>query len=156
VVKLIDFGMASTTGRATMAAGKRSYIAPELHKQVAPDCDAFLCDSFSIGVAIFALACRSYPWDMTKAGHCRKFDYVAQHGLRQYLGKRKASQNSDDRLTDVLSEPLVELLEGLLAFEPEGRMGFHFGAKRRDEVKQIEASASSDLTVWDFAWTNTC
>lgn len=118
-IKLIDFGMA-TVARTCKGEvrGKLAYRAPEMHME-APY-DSFLIDAFSLGVVVFAMAARDYPWTSTKRGNCRFFEYVSKFGFRQFVSKRKL-RGGTVYLGEVFSEDLVDLLDGLLELQPERR-----------------------------------
>jgi len=119
-VKLIDFGMATARRHLTSnTRGKAGYQAPEMHKEC--EHDGFLVDSFALGVVLFALATRQYPWRSTLPGDCRSFSYVRKHGLRAYLQRKQLLQMGSEAAS-ILSEPLVQLLEGLLALDPDKRL----------------------------------
>lgn len=121
-IKVIDFGMATTSRYVRgiqEAGGKPSYMAPELHQDVS--CDAFLADAFSLGVVIYTLLLQDYPWMATKPDCCKRFQYVEKHGLRAYMTKQKL-RGTQLKIGDCLSEPLKELLEGLLQFDPALRL----------------------------------
>lgn len=143
-VKLIDFGMASLSQWCHGSGGKRSYIAPEQYPD--EEHDGFLSDTFSLGVSLFTLATRAYPWDSTREGCCKRFTFIAAHGLRAYVARRKASQHSDLRLAQVLSGPLVDLLEALLAMQPEGRMCLG------EQAYAWEMDLGRRASVWDTPW----
>jgi len=117
VPKIIDFGMASTSRFVHTTTGKKAYQAPELHGD--EPVDSFLADAFSMGVTIFAIYMKDYPW--TNTLDCKCFLYAKEHGIRGLLSKRKV-KNSSQRFIEVMSEPFVTLLEGLLCFEPSGRL----------------------------------
>lgn len=138
-VRLIDFSMASTSRRfRNCVRGKASYQAPELHAD--GEYDALLSDAFSLGVTIYAVLLKDYPWLSTRPGGCKCFEYVRKHGFRSYLAKRKL-RNSSARVADVMSEPLKQLLEGMLALEPADRLTLGeatWGTGRR--------------SVWDEPW----
>uniref|UniRef100_A0A7S1ATC9 Protein kinase domain-containing protein n=1 Tax=Noctiluca scintillans TaxID=2966 RepID=A0A7S1ATC9_NOCSC len=141
-VKLIDFGMASTERHfKNCVRGKASYQAPELHED--GEYDGFLSDAFSVGVTLYALLVRDYPWLSTRPGGCKCFGYVKKHGFRAYLAKRKL-RNSNRKVGDVMSEPLKELLEGLLSVDPESRL-----------TLGETASEAGRRSVWDLPWTRT-
>lgn len=110
-VKLIDFSMA-VVGKQSLAGpcGKASYQAPEMH--LGSPCNPFMYDLFSLGVAMFVMAARAYPWMSTMPGGCKKFVYARTHGFRAHLKKLKQ---------DAFSSTLTELLETVLAFEPAQR-----------------------------------
>lgn len=142
LIRIIDFGMASTTRHLqNCVRGKASYQAPELHAE--EEYDAFLSDAFSIGVTLYAALVKDYPWLSTRPGGCKCFEYVRKHGFRSYLDKRKL-RNSQARVGQVMSEPLKQLLEGLLALDPSERLTLG------------EASWASDGnerdSVWDEPW----
>lgn len=119
-VQIIDFGMASTGRRFRSGArGKASYQAPEMHVQ--DEYDGFSSDAFAAGVTLYAAFVNDYPWLSTRPGACKCFEYVRKHGFRAYLQKRKI-RNSGRAVAEHLSEPVVQLLEGLLALEPAHRL----------------------------------
>jgi serine/threonine protein kinase len=119
-IKLIDFGMSSTKKKSQGGPiGKSSYQAPELH--TGDQCDGFLCDVFSLGVAIYAMHVQDYPWVSTRPGQCKCFMYVEEHGFRAFVAQRKI-RNSQLTVGDCLSEGLQQLLEGMLAFDPAKRL----------------------------------
>jgi len=142
-VKLIDFSMASqcrwTRNRAGI--GKGPYLAPELHSG-SDSCDGFLSDAFALGVVLFVLVVKDYPWQSTKPGYCKGFGYVKRNGLRAYLQKRKLV-GTDTRLHELLSEPFAELLQGLL--EPDPR-------KRLTLGEQDFSQGRTRRSVWNCAW----
>mmetsp|Transcript_73601 Transcript_73601/g.204546 ORF Transcript_73601/g.204546 Transcript_73601/m.204546 type:complete len:424 (+) Transcript_73601:220-1491(+) len=119
-IRIIDFSMASTARVfRSCVRGKASYQAPELHTD--QDYDGYLSDVFSLGVTLYALLLKDYPWLSTRPGGCKCFEYVRKHGFRSYLAKRKL-RNSNARVGEFISEPLKQLLEGLLAFDPADRL----------------------------------
>eukprot|EP00931_Biecheleriopsis_adriatica_P053865 TRINITY_DN3162_c0_g1_i1.p1 TRINITY_DN3162_c0_g1~~TRINITY_DN3162_c0_g1_i1.p1 ORF type:complete len:366 (-),score=58.98 TRINITY_DN3162_c0_g1_i1:75-1130(-) len=117
-VQLIDFCVASVDGKQIFGArGKPSYIAPELHSNEL--CCPFACDVFSSGVVLYMLAMNSYPWMSTRPGGCKKFCYAQTHGLRALLTK---VLHAGRPVLKALSPCLLELLEGLLAFQVPQRL----------------------------------
>lgn len=140
-VHVIDFGM-TTTDRVQMRRkrGKASYQAPEMH--VDSEYDGFLSDGFAVGVTLFALLVKDYPWLATKPGGCKCFDFVQKHGLRAFLQKRKAREGGG-RLWECMSEPVVQLLEGLLDFDPTTRLTLGESAWSGEEQR---------ASVWDTLW----
>jgi len=142
-VKLIDFSMASQRRwtRHRRGIGKRPYLAPELHSG-SENCDGFLSDAFALGVALFMLVVKDCPWNSTKPGHCRVFGYVKRNGLHAYLQKRKLD-GTHTRLSDLLSEPFAELLQGLL--EPDPRRRLTLG-------EQDFSQGHAPRSVWDCSW----
>lgn len=137
-LRIIDFSMAST-GRMFQfcVRGKASYQAPELHKD--GYFDGFLADAFSVGVTIYAMMLKDYPWLSTRPSGCKCYDYVLKHGFRAYFQKRKL-RGTDSRVVDFMSENLQSLLEGLLCLDPAKRLTLGeetFGQRR---------------SVWDEPW----
>mmetsp|Transcript_127332 Transcript_127332/g.254370 ORF Transcript_127332/g.254370 Transcript_127332/m.254370 type:complete len:410 (+) Transcript_127332:111-1340(+) len=119
-IQVIDFSMASTSRRfSNCVRGKASYQAPELHTD--KEHDAYLSDIFALGVTLYAVLTKDYPWLSTRPGGCKCFDYARKHGFRAYLVKRKL-RNTNLVVADVVSEPLKQLLEGMLAFDPNQRL----------------------------------
>jgi serine/threonine protein kinase len=141
-VKLIDFGLATTERHAYERSGKKSYIAPEMRQEV--PYDTFLSDVFALGVTLFSLACREYPWNSTAPGGCKLYSYVAQHGLRQFMERRKV-YGSSEKIAEVISKPLAELLTGLLQFDPAKRCSL-------GEKCWADEEAVSRPSIWDVAW----
>jgi len=138
-IKIIDFSMASTARSfRNCIRGKASYQAPELHTD--QEYDAYLTDAFSLGVTLYAVLLKDYPWLSTRPGGCKCFEYVKKHGFRAYLAKRKL-RNSTQRVVEFMSEPLVCLLEGLLTFEPSERLTL--GERKW---------GSSRPSIWDLSW----
>jgi serine/threonine protein kinase len=120
-IRIIDFGVASTRRRQhDCVRGKVSYQAPEQH-QSGVEYDVFLCDVFALGVTLYAMAVKDYPWFSTKTGKCKCFDYAHQHGFQAYLSKRQV-RNTQYTVSDIMSQPLKQLLEGMLAFNPSERL----------------------------------
>ncbi|CAE7222820.1 hunk [Symbiodinium pilosum] len=137
-VKLIDFGMAYV-GRVcpavtSLGPGKPSYQAPELHLR--REYDGFQADSFALGVVVYAMAVGNYPWQSTKPGRSRIFDWVSCHGIRRYFHR------SD--IVDCFSPALIELMAELLHLLPSERTGL---VKSR-----CSSSKVSQRTVWDCQW----
>jgi len=140
-VKIIDFGMATIVRQCRREVrGKQSYQAPEMHND--DHYDAFLSDTFAIGVVLFAMAAQDYPWISTKRNTCQLFEYVSMFGFRRFLDKRKLRKGNGEHLRDVFSEPLVELLEGLLQIEPA----------KRFTLGESCWHAKGLTSVWDCKW----
>merc|ERR1712032_710666 len=119
-IKLIDFGMATLSKSCTHEIrGKASYQAPEMHGK--SPCDPIAFDHFALGVVLFAMASQDYPWSSTEPNTCRLFESVKQLGLRKVLTHRRVRKQSSKKLSDVLSPDFVELVEGMLAFDPAER-----------------------------------
>ncbi|CAJ1439493.1 unnamed protein product [Effrenium voratum] len=119
-LKLIDFGMTVVDQhRLAGARGKPSYQAPEMHDM--PSFDPLIADTFSVGVVLFGMVGQDYPWLSTRPQGCKCFDFVRTKGLRAYFQKRKARNSNGARLSEVLSEPLMDLLDGVLQVLPADR-----------------------------------
>eukprot|EP00929_Paragymnodinium_shiwhaense_P069412 TRINITY_DN35000_c0_g3_i1.p1 TRINITY_DN35000_c0_g3~~TRINITY_DN35000_c0_g3_i1.p1 ORF type:complete len:370 (-),score=86.81 TRINITY_DN35000_c0_g3_i1:324-1433(-) len=141
VVRLIDFGMASPlryfrSGRV----GKPSYQAPELHLE--EECDAYLADVFAVGVTVYALAVKDYPWLSTKEGTCKRFQYFKDYGWHAYLKKSKL-RGSTLKVGSCLSPRLSQFLDGLLQIDP---------AKRLTLGEAVDWSSGARKSVWDEPW----
>jgi len=143
-VKIIDFGMASTSRMSHRLYGKQSYQAPEMH--VCGRYDAFLADVFALGVVIFAMAARDYPWTSTKSKVCHLHEFVRRFGLRKFLERRKLRNGNGENLINVFSSSLVELLEGMLHQDARvrsclGESCFYSDVKERGRK-----------SVWQTSW----
>mmetsp|Transcript_33066 Transcript_33066/g.71979 ORF Transcript_33066/g.71979 Transcript_33066/m.71979 type:complete len:514 (-) Transcript_33066:93-1634(-) len=136
-VKLIDFGASSTERFHNLLAGKLPYISPEQHPGKAYD--AYLADAFALGVVVYVALLKDYPWKSTAPGECKCFNYIQKHGFRAFLAKRKLP-NSKDRVAQALSDEALELLEGLLTFNPADRL--HLGD---DQVRSLKSRSICDL-----------
>jgi len=142
-IRIIDFGMASSLRHLpAQARGKPSYQAPEMHSG-AHEIDGFLTDSFSIGVLLYAMFANDYPWLSTRPGGCKCFEYVRQRGFRAFVQKRKL-RGTGETLAQKLSEPVIQLLEGLLAVDPSKRL----------TLGEAELLCSGRRSVWEEAWLN--
>lgn len=119
-VRLIDFGMAAfgRWARGSEVMGKVSYRAPEMHGSEVYD--TFAADAFAVGVAIFSAAANDYPWLSTKPAVCDSFACAAERGFFEWLQARRL--RGGRQLSEVFSEPLVEVLRGLLHFDPTIRL----------------------------------
>jgi len=138
-VKIIDYGMC--TNRRFLCGslrGKAGYQAPELH--MSQQIDTFLCDSFSLGVVIYALLLQSLPWTATTLDGCKSFVHVREHGFDSFSQVRKLNRHKE-RVCDALSEQTSELLKGMLSVDPETRLTL-------GESCWPEGRAS----VWDTDW----
>lgn len=114
-VRLIDFGMSSTCRIRTRAVGKAAYQAPEMHSGLAYD--GFQSDAFAVGVVLYTLLMKDYPWSSTQPGVCKGFSYFATRGFHAFIQKRTV-RGTAMKAAQLLSEPFVQLLEGLLALDP--------------------------------------
>jgi len=137
-VKVIDFAMASfERWSKDRVAGKLCYLAPEVHT-AKTECDGFLRDAFAVGVTLFAMLRREYPWESAQSGVCITFELFQRHGLRAILRGRSNPNHGS------ISEPLLGLLDGLLNPNPSTRLTLgeqEFGSDRR--------------SVWDEPWIQT-
>lgn len=141
LVKIIDFGMATVSRYGKEVVGKPSYQAPEMHDENVTRYDGYRADAFSLGVCLYTLAAKAYPWFSTRPGHCRKFKAHSVLGFRGYLECRKVPETKTPMLA-VLSPELVDLLEALLDVNPTRRITL--GERCWD--MDIQTS------VWDMSW----
>jgi hypothetical protein len=139
-VKVIDFGAASTSRNLTDVMGKPSYRAPEMFCE--GDHDGFLADAFAFGVILYSLQIGAYPWCSTEGKGDKVVQYVRRHGFRSFIKKQKFP-NSHRRIGEFLSEDLVQLLEGLLEFDPSKRLTLGESAWKDGESRK---------TVWHEPW----
>mmetsp|Transcript_8692 Transcript_8692/g.15893 ORF Transcript_8692/g.15893 Transcript_8692/m.15893 type:complete len:442 (-) Transcript_8692:280-1605(-) len=118
-VKIIDFGMASLCRTAKQEVrGKRSYQAPEMH--LPTDYDTFLADNFAVGVIVYCMGVHYYPWEQTKPGKDRSFEFARVNGLSTFLQKKRMP--CDKRpIADVFTKYFLDIVCGLLDFTPETR-----------------------------------
>jgi len=144
VVKLIDFGMATTKRRCVNEnRGKQSYQAPEMHiGKMSYDC--FYQDCFSLGVTIFGMAAADYPWYATRNGKCQLWDFYCQRGLQAFLERRKA-RKGNLKLVEVFSPSLIDLLVGMVEILPEDRLTLG------ESVFDVELG-DKHKSVWDNDW----
>lgn len=126
-VQIIDFGRATRSRSRTCCVAKPSYRAPEMPSSsldsdaCKESYDGFLADAFAVGVVLYTMLLRDYPWLSTEPGTCKSFDYYRKHGFRALLEKRKIF-GSSARASACLSEGATSLLEGLLAANPSERL----------------------------------
>jgi len=118
--------------------GNKSYQAPEMHTAISYD--AFLSDAFAAGVLVYTLLLKDYPFQSTVPGVCKSFEFVNTYGFQKFCLRRKA-RGSDLKIVDSTSAPLLELLEGLLSYDPKRRLTF-------GEEQWTDGRAS----VWDNPW----
>jgi len=143
-IQVIDFGMTSRDRCfRNCVRGKPSYQAPETH--TGQECDGFLCDAFAVGVTLYALLMKDYPWLSTRPGGCKCFEFVRRNGFRAYAMKRKL-RGSSSTVAESMSEQLLQLLEGLLAVNPVDRLTLGEAGGW--------AEGSRPGSVWDLAWLN--
>jgi serine/threonine protein kinase len=143
-VRLIDFSMASNLRYFRKSSrGKPSYQAPEVHGR--EESDAFLTDAFAVGVCIYIALLQDYPWMSTRPTGCKCFQYASKFGFRKFLAKRKLRSTGRPAIQS-MSEPLVQLLEGLLAIDPRQRLTLGEASwKDCDEKRR---------SVWDEPWVS--
>lgn len=142
-LKLIDFGMSTAQRWSTgETCGKRIYQAPEMH--TGATVDGYLADAFAAGVALYAMAVADYPWRSTRGAECKCFDFVRDHGLRTFLGKRRL-RGAGTAIAEALSEPLLRLLEGLLDLSPGARTTLGEAAWAREGPPRR-------TSVWESEW----
>lgn len=142
-VKIIDFGMACLSRRvAREVRGKRSYQAPEMHAPA--EFDTFLADIFSVGVTTYCMAVHYYPWEHTKPGKDRSFEFARMNGVSIFLSKKRLPCNKKP-VAEVYSRSFVNLLCGLLAPDPEERCSLGETCFEKDS-RESANSADSWLT----------
>ncbi|CAE7939659.1 fhkD [Symbiodinium sp. KB8] len=139
-VRVIDFAAACGSRFSSGAHGKDMYVAPEVH--LGGKFDTFLSDAFALGVIFLSVLLQRYPWNSTKPGCCKSFEYVRKHGLRKYLMRRKLSGTSLT-FADAISDSCLHLLEGLLEVDPGERL----------TLGENAWSLSGDrVSVWSEDW----
>jgi len=74
---------------------------------------------------------------------CPLFDFVCKHGLRSFTEKMRVRKGKGNTLSEVLSEPLVRMAEGLLSMEPSARMTI---------CGQRFPGGADRPSVWDAEW----
>jgi hypothetical protein len=140
-VKIIDYSMATTERvfpcTAETLRGKLSYQAPEMHRQ--KKYDAFLSEVFAVGVLVYTLILKDYPWQSTVDGACKYFGFAEKHGMQEFF-LRRTVRGSDLRVSQCASPSLLKMLEGMLEFDPSKRLTFG--------EKQLPGQRS----VWDEQW----
>eukprot|EP00929_Paragymnodinium_shiwhaense_P008672 TRINITY_DN112635_c0_g1_i1.p1 TRINITY_DN112635_c0_g1~~TRINITY_DN112635_c0_g1_i1.p1 ORF type:complete len:416 (+),score=114.40 TRINITY_DN112635_c0_g1_i1:182-1429(+) len=148
MIKLIDFGMGTLKRWCVREVrGKQSYQAPEMHKDA--EYDAYLADAFAVGVVIYGMAVQDYPWISTKRGQCQLFEYVSGFGFRKLLERRKLRKGNGERLLEVMTPQIVDLLDGLLQLEHKERMAFGEPQWAAEEAKN---GGKPRASVWDQDW----
>jgi len=142
-LRLIDFGMATLQRYVRdEIRGKLVYQAPEVHTQRVVD--AFLADNFAVGAILYCMAAQDYPWTCTERGKCQLFEYYCRFGLQRFMSKRRVRRGKGQYLLDVLSTDYVEVLEGLLHFQPRKRTSLGESAFV-NEVRIVHRRPS----IWD-------
>lgn len=138
-INLIDFAQSKGTRLQQYIRGKPTYQAPEMHMDGVSD--GFLTDVFALGVVLYSMMLSDYPWRSTRPDECKCYTYVKRCGFRAYLAKRKL-RDRKARVADCISEPLMQLLEGMLAPNPRDRLTLG---------ERIWTSAGRE-SVWDKTW----
>jgi len=145
-IKVCDYGMASTERMFENAPrGKASCVAPEMRSK--GQYDAFLSDTFAAGVVLYACLLRGYPWQSTKPGACKCYEYVQDNGLPAYCAER-CLRGGTDKVIKCLSKPLLQLLTGMLMFDPDSRLTL--GEKQW--TNEVETPGKTRRSVWDETW----
>jgi len=143
-IKLIDFGMGTLNRWVTKEVrGKQSYQAPEQHSD--GSVDTFMSDGFALGVILFCLVAQDYPWQSTQVGQCQLFAFVSMRGMKAFFHRRKHRKCNGAHLAQVLSEPLMDLLDTMLNFNPSHRLTL-------GECCWCGGAQETRKTVWDMAW----
>ena len=138
-VKLIDFGLSSDRGPGALlhdVVGSLAYCAPEvLNIDVArrlgepppPGYDGFAADVWSLGICLFALTVGFFPFEAATA---RTTDAVGADYRFQRAAIAQAAEPPDSAVRAIfavygrevpLTEPLVNLLDSMLAIVPARR-----------------------------------
>jgi len=150
-VKIIDFGMASMSRTARWEVrGKRSYQAPEMHGR--SEYDTFLADSFAIGVIVYCMAAHYYPWEYTKPGKDRSYDLARTMGLKTFLQKKRL-QCCKKPVAEVFSTSYLQLLHGLMAFDPEARYCLGEACFENSSISRLSSKTSLVSGISDASTT---
>jgi len=145
-IKVCDYGMASTERMFENAPrGKASCVAPEMRSK--GQYDAFLSDTFAAGVVLYACLLMGYPWQSTKPGACKCYEYVQDNGFPAYCAER-CLRGGTDKVIKCLSKPLLQLLTGMLMFDPDSRLTL--GEKQW--TNKAETPGKTRRSVWDETW----
>jgi serine/threonine protein kinase len=146
-IKIIDFGMGTLKRKCSREIrGKASYQAPEMLEE--DEYDSFLTDVFALGVLVMTMAVHDYPWSSVKRNTCQLFEYYRAFGLIKLLKRRKLRKGKGEQLIEVISESLVELLQGLLSVDPRQRLTLGEPCWVQPEGKR--------RSIWDMAWLHGC
>lgn len=138
-VKLVDFGHAAISRRSKPGQrlpGKAGYRAPEMYTHA--EYDRFSADVFSLGVVIYTMAVKDYPWSSTQAGHCKRFDYACKHGVSRLFSDLKLPVQKP--ACELVSAELLDLLRGCLRLEPTVRATLE------------EGNGIFLGPIWSFTW----
>jgi len=143
-VRLVDFAQATASRACRLEPrGKPVYQAPEMHGEAAYD--AFLADAFALGAILFTMAVQGYPWESTsKLRACPHFQFAEKHGVWKLMRTKKVKLCGGRFIPEVLSPDLIELILGLLEFQPDVR--FHLGENCMQDKSKAWRS------VWMTNW----
>jgi hypothetical protein len=94
------------------------------------------------------MAARAHPWGSTRPWSperppCRLFTFIYRHGLRNALNQHTVWKVPGKFLSQVFSESVVSLAEGLLSMEPAGRTTI---------CRECYPEDTGRPTVWDAEW----
>ena len=110
-LKLADFGLAvqlaSPTEKINDVVGTNGYIAPEILQEQSY---SFAADVYSLGATIYFLLTGDHPFD----------DSIHEEMIRKVI--EDPLDLTDNSYTDNLSEPLKNLLSGMLEKDPSKRL----------------------------------
>ena len=129
VVKVIDFGLSHLYSKGEHGGydrsvplrevtGSRSYGAPEVLSGVGYD--GFLADVWSLGVCLFAMLSGFFPLNAASDNDSR-FRRLMEHQSNGH-STTKSVYGWYGRSCAHLSAPVVQLLDGMLAIDPQQRM----------------------------------
>lgn len=137
-VKIIDYSMATVSRVGSGPKhGKSVYKAPEMYDSA--EYDIFPCDAFALGVVLYSMAWKRYPWKSTRPGR----DEAASHaGRLGVVSMNRHHRVESERLA--YSDGFYRALEGLLAMEPHARM--HLGEAC------FKSSGGVGSAVWGAGW----
>lgn len=144
-IQLIDFGMSTKKRymRGGGGHGKPAYQAPETHWGDAYD--GFLSDAFAVGVLLFSILTGENPWVSTEPGRCKAFEFCKTHGFRAFAARRKCFKQTRT-VAECLSEPAMQVLDGLLCSDPVRRLTLGESGHGR------YGDGWARPSVWDQAW----
>jgi len=105
--------------------------------------DAFLADNFAVGVVLFVLAARAYPWKSTvERDACPQWASCKTGGAVAVLRTLNTDWKEGRNLLDLMSRGLVEVLDGVLQADVQKRL-----------CLGEECYKTSNLrSVWDKDW----
>jgi len=148
-VKIIDYAMSSVGRFVSGSRAKKLYRAPEAYQDI--EYDGFAADNFSAGVLLWSVLFSDYPWLSTSPGADKCFEYYRKFGFEKYISKRQL-RNSTMTISEVLSKPVQEVLEGLLQVDPSERLTLGEAAVRLDNQASLTCGSNMSKSVWDMEW----